>query len=94
MLLPVASSQLCGQQRGYDMAFELLTNPPWIKWDQPFKGIRDWPHYEDVESQGISTLQQENIGRVVADDWFCESSTPVVAAAWWGSYIGYGHACQ
>jgi len=95
MLLPVTNNELCSRERGYDLAFELLTEPPWIKWDQPFAGIREWPHYADVESQGASIRGQENIGRLVADDWLCEHNTPVIAAAWWGSYIGYGHeACQ
>jgi len=31
----------------YDVAFELDTDPNYIKWEQPFTGIRDWPHYED-----------------------------------------------
>ncbi|MHC4497795.1 MAG: DUF7901 domain-containing protein, partial [Planctomycetota bacterium] len=30
-----------------DMAFELDTDPNYVKWDQPFTGIRRWPHYED-----------------------------------------------
>jgi hypothetical protein len=31
----------------FDVAFELDTDPNWIKWEQPFTGIRHWPHYED-----------------------------------------------
>jgi hypothetical protein len=94
-ITPIESSVLCGQNRAYDLCFELLTDEPWIKWDQPFMGTRDWPDYEDLESQGTSIRQQENIGRQVADDWTCEGNTPVIAAAWWGSYIGYGYeACQ
>ncbi len=94
---PVFRASPCDGDEGYDLCFELLTDEPWVKWDQPFTGIRDWPHYEDVESQGISIRQEENIGRVVADDWLCERDTPVIAAAWWGSYIGYGYeacACE
>lgn len=96
-IYPIESSKLCGQSRPYDVCFELLTDEPWVKWDQPFTGIRDWPYYADVESQGVSIRQNENIGRVVADDWLCERDTPVIAAAWWGSYIGYGYeacACE
>jgi len=93
-ITPIESSALCGQKRAYDLCFELLTEHPWIKWDLPFTGIREWPHYEDVESQGVSIRQEENIERLVADDWLCEQGLPVVALAWWGSYIGYGHeAC-
>jgi hypothetical protein len=31
----------------FDVAFELDTDLNWIKWEQPFTGIRHWPHYED-----------------------------------------------
>jgi hypothetical protein len=81
----------------YDVAFELDTNPIWIKWEQPFTGIRDWPHYEDEQSWGSECPDDSNIviDRLVADDWRCETSTPVTAAVWWGSYIGYSYeACQ
>ncbi|MHC4338563.1 MAG: DUF7901 domain-containing protein, partial [Planctomycetota bacterium] len=27
--------------------------------------------------------------RLVADDWPCDQNTPITAAVWWGSYIGY-----
>ena len=91
----ISSLVSCDQQQGYGLAFELLTDPPWIKWDQPFTGLRGWPYYEDIESQGTSIRQKENISRIVADDWVCERNTPLIAAAWWGSYIGYGYeACQ
>ncbi|MHC4867976.1 MAG: DUF7901 domain-containing protein, partial [Planctomycetota bacterium] len=29
------------------------------------------------------------IERLVADDWPCDQNTPITAAVWWGSYIGY-----
>jgi hypothetical protein len=94
-LYPVERSALCGQNQPFDLCFELLTDPPWVKWDQPFTGLRQWPHYEDLESQGTSIRGQESISRLVADDWLCERDSPVVAAAWWGSYIGYGYeACR
>jgi hypothetical protein len=39
--------------------------------------------------------EQFNLRRQVADDWRCESRSPVTTAVWWGSYIGYGYeACQ
>ncbi len=47
---PLSSSAICGEPESYDMAFELDTDPNYIKWQQPFTGIRDWPHYEDEES--------------------------------------------
>jgi hypothetical protein len=37
----------------------------------------------------------ELIDRQVADDWKAEQLSPVIAAAWWGSYIGYiDKACE
>ncbi len=77
------------QGESYDLAFELDTDPNWIKWDQPFTGIRHWPHYEDVASwmewwpEGIAHLT------VAADDWQCQGPLPVTALGWWGSYLGY-----
>ncbi len=47
---PIANSLVCQQLQNYDMAFELDTNPEFIKWEQAFTGIRNWEHYEDEES--------------------------------------------
>jgi len=47
---PIANSLVCQQSSTYDMAFELDTNPEYIKWEQAFTGIRNWAHYEDEES--------------------------------------------
>ncbi|MDD5326455.1 MAG: LamG domain-containing protein [Phycisphaerae bacterium] len=38
----------------YDLAFELDTEPNWIKWEQLYTGIRHWPHYEDELSMGAT----------------------------------------
>jgi hypothetical protein len=76
-----------------DVAFELDTDPNYIKWEQLYTGIRNWPHYEDVNSM----LSMWNLGaeQLVVDDWRCVRRTPVTAVVWWGSYIGYGYeACQ
>ena len=48
-------STYCGEKQSYDMAFELDTDPNYIKWEQTYTGIRDWPHYEDEESLAIET---------------------------------------
>ncbi len=40
----------------FDAAFELDTDPNYIKWEQPFTGIRDWQHYEDILS--MATIDQ------------------------------------
>jgi hypothetical protein len=82
--------------RGFDAAFELDTDPAYIKWQQHYTGIRHWPHYEDERSMARATPGGiVDFVRVVADDWRCETRTPVTAAAWWGSYIGYRYEpCQ
>jgi len=87
-------NDLVGGLQSYDLAFELDTHPSYVKWDQPFTGIRLWPHYEDEESvafeQDLLTIR-----RLVADDWRCTGLNPVTAITWWGSYIGYQYtACQ
>ncbi|MHC4500619.1 MAG: LamG domain-containing protein, partial [Planctomycetota bacterium] len=84
-------------QESFDVAFELDTDPNYIKWEQPFTGIRRWPHYEDELSKAVVDPGQDMvwIDRLVADDWRCDLETPVTAAVWWGSYIGYEYfACQ
>lgn len=47
---PVADSLVCERQDKYDVAFELDTDPDYVKWEQPFTGLRHWAHYEDEES--------------------------------------------
>ena len=49
---------LCEQQESFDMAFELDTDPNYIKWEQAYTGIRDWPHYEDEESLATDTVAE------------------------------------
>jgi len=74
----------------FDAAFELDTDPNYIKWEQPFTGIRDWPHYEDILSQAKEDDSGAiNIDKKAADDWLCERRTPVTAVVWFGSYLGY-----
>jgi hypothetical protein len=87
---------LCGQQVSFDMAFELDTDPSYIKWEQAFTGIRDWTHYQDEQSTAMEDTQGTPIiRRLVADDWPCEQITPITAAVWWGSYVGYRYkACD
>jgi hypothetical protein len=52
------------QGESYDMAFELDTDPNYVKWEQPFTGIRRWPHYEDEESMATMVTTTE-----VATKW-------------------------
>jgi len=78
-----------GPMESYDVAFELDTDPNYVKWEQPFTGIREWPHYEDANSWAIedSATGEISIMQMVADDWPCDSNTPINALVWWGSYI-------
>jgi len=45
----------------FDVAFELDTDPNYIKWEQPFTGIRNWPHYEDEKSMARVVTTTENV---------------------------------
>ena len=44
---PIESSVVCQERESYDLAFALDTHPDYVKWDQPFTGLRDWAYYED-----------------------------------------------
>jgi len=94
LIFTLLEAALCGQRTSFDMAFELDTDPSYIKWEQAFTGIRQWRHYADEESLALTVTFQDqkeqlHIRRLVADDWPCEQITPITAAVWWGSYIGY-----
>ncbi|MBN1796579.1 MAG: hypothetical protein JW804_07895 [Sedimentisphaerales bacterium] len=79
-------------EESYDLAFELNTDPNYIKWEQLYTGIRHWLHYEDVNST-FNMLDPVN-EKLVADDWQCLKRTPITAIVWWGSYLGYNYqAC-
>jgi hypothetical protein len=95
-MIPVRD-QACAYEQTYDMAFELGTDPNWIKWDEPFTGIRDWPHYDDHASYATQTASGTmTIVQRVVDDWpGGDPLKPVIAIAWHGSYVGHGYeACQ
>jgi len=77
-----------------DLSYELDTDPCYIKWEQHYTGIRDWPHYEDVPSWAEMWDVPYHLV-AAADDWPCNSPLPVTALAWWGSYLGYTYTpCQ
>ena len=50
---PITNALVCERLDMYDMAFELDTDPDYIKWEQAFTGIREWPHYEDEQSLAV-----------------------------------------
>ena len=96
---PIERTSLCatGEMEPYDLCFELLTEEPWVKWDQPLVPLRDWPYASDRESIALED-DDGNVAVVqqVADDWVCtRRDHPVVAISWHGSYLGYGYeACK
>jgi hypothetical protein len=99
-MTPITDSAICDIDEKYDMAFQLDTDPGFIKWEQSFTGMRRWPHYEDQKSianeaaaSNVRVLK-ETVIRQVADDFQCTNPLPITAAVWWGSYIGYDYtAC-
>jgi len=90
MMAPIEDALVCDRLESYDVAFELDTEPNYIKWEQAFEGLSHWAHYEDVLSMAHmlpdGTL---DIRALAADDWKCERTLPVTAVVWWGSYMGY-----
>ena len=92
----LSSSAVCNASQSHDLAFELLTEEPWVKWDLPMPLLRDWPYATDRPAMAVEDSQgQVQVRTRVADDWVCRSpEEPVIALAWYGSYVGYGYeAC-
>jgi len=98
------------QGESYDMAFELDTDPCYIKWEQPFTGLQHWPHYEDVLSMGIvvppqtvskflQPLDPQGIdvdatndgtttsAQILADDFLCTTTGPITDIHIWASWF-------
>jgi hypothetical protein len=113
-ILEVTKRDACGQTSKFDMAFALDTDPDWVKWEQPFTGLRDWPGYADERSTATGLRassiafkwqQQPDQGRtglavdatadtprtwsaqILADDFECTLSGPVTQIQLWGSYM-------
>lgn len=59
---PLENSAVCNFAESYDLAFALGTHPDYVKWDQSFTSLRDWPYYEDRVS--IATLTGDGNGAV------------------------------
>ncbi|MHC4501441.1 MAG: DUF7901 domain-containing protein, partial [Planctomycetota bacterium] len=86
----------------FDVAFELDTDPNYVKWEQPFTGIRNWPHYEDVLSMAGPVTEtkwhqdpdpngwdvgfQGGPGLYHADDWRCTETGPLTDIHFWVSW--------
>jgi hypothetical protein len=69
VILPVTKDDACGNASQYDMAFALDTDDVWVKWEQPFTGLRDWPHYDDEPSTatGLAASSIAYKGRQLPD---------------------------
>ncbi len=67
----------------------------WKKWSYPALHARSGqPTAMAFSLMTISLATSETVEREVADDWKSEDAQPLVAAAWWGSYLGYTYeAC-
>lgn len=93
---PIVSQSPCDSDAVYDMAFELFTEQPWVKWNQPLMSLQQWPWVTDEVSQIHEPPGMDpTVLNEVADDWFYEGDTPVIAVSWQGSYLGYGYeACR
>jgi hypothetical protein len=55
LMTVLSSSAVCQQREAYDMAFELNTDPAYIKWEQAFTGSRDWAYYQDEKSVAVTS---------------------------------------
>jgi hypothetical protein len=88
VVVPIENALVCSEPNSYDVAFELDTDPCYIKWEQPFTGIRHWRHYEDIVSMAIDQpfteykwwQEPDPLGWDVclyyrlADDWQCDET--------------------
>jgi len=97
---PVEDALVCGTK--FDMAFRLDTDPNYIKWEQPFTGLRHWRHYEDEMATGTETtkvvkwLQPPDLSPTgvdvdmywvpLADDFKCTKTGPITDITIWGSF--------
>jgi len=66
----------------YDAAFELDTDPNFIKWEQAFTGIRDWPHYEDELSMATMETIVEPITKWIQEPDLSNEGMDVDATMW------------
>jgi hypothetical protein len=89
----------------FDVAFELDTDPNYIKWEQAYDSIRHWPHYEDILSMAGPVTETKwrqhpdpngwDVGFGIytglgslADDWVCTETGPLSDIHFWCSWRG------
>ena len=61
LMAVVSSSAVCQTVETYDMAFELNTDPAYIKWEQAFTGLRNWPYYQDEQSVTVTSASEATV---------------------------------
>jgi concanavalin A-like lectin/glucanase superfamily protein len=108
---PVTNSLVCERLDRYDMAFELDTDPDYIKWEQPFTGLRHWAYYEDelslatigsaaaakwtqspdTTTAGMAIDITKDIPptwpeQIAGDDFQCTTTGPVTGISLWGAW--------
>lgn len=66
----------------FDLAFELNTDPNYIKYEQPFTGIRDWPHYEDEKSMATEVTIVEPVSKYLQPPDLSPNGIDVDATDW------------
>ncbi|MCK4342645.1 MAG: hypothetical protein KAY37_13085 [Phycisphaerae bacterium] len=67
-----------------DLAFEVLGPvETQVKWTQPPE-----PYIPDDVYDGWDELSLWYGSQIVADDWFCHTTSPVTDIHWWGSFLG------
>jgi len=69
----------------------------WVQAQEPYNGSwqkLNYPPNQDIGMAfAITTGQEQQTPTCqAADDFLCETNTPVTAAVWWGSYLGYQYA--
>ncbi len=108
-ITPIEGVIGCNRTESFDMAFELDTDPNFVKWAQPFTHLRHWSHYEDELSMATAGTYQltqppDLIGtgldvdatedfpptgpmQVLADDFVSTVSGPLIGIEIWGSWL-------
>jgi len=72
----------------FDVAFELDTDPNYIKWEQHHTGIRHWPHYEDELSMASMEPTTETV--TIDFDSLPDGSPTVAGTTIGDSYAEWG----
>lgn len=79
----------------WDMAFVLTTDREpalsKLKWDQPPEPANPPDVYYGWNEYSVWD-NETGLGKLVADDWYCDTDDPVTTIRWWGSFVGWRSA--